>query len=37
MTYDRYGHWLGNVADDHARLAKAEAALFGPRPVGESF
>lgn len=37
MAYDRYGHWLGDIADDHARLAKAEAALFGPRPVAEGF
>ena len=32
MTFDRYGHWLGDVADDHARLAKGEVALFGPQP-----
>jgi integrase len=30
MTYDVYGHWLGNIEDDHARFAKGEAALFGP-------
>jgi integrase len=34
MTYDRYGHWLGDEEDDHTRLAKGEASLFGlPRPT----
>jgi integrase len=33
MTYDRYGHWLGDIADDHARLAKGEAGLFGLHPI----
>jgi integrase len=33
LTYDVYGHWLGDIADDHARLARGEAALFGPRLV----
>ena len=37
MTFDRYGHWLGDIADDHARLAEGEADLLGTRPVGESF
>jgi integrase len=29
MTYDLYGHWLGDIEDDHARLAAGEASLFG--------
>jgi integrase len=33
MTYDVYGHWLGDLADDHARFAAGEAALFGPTPT----
>jgi integrase len=33
MTYDVYGHWLGNIEDDHVRFAAGEAALFGPRLV----
>lgn len=32
MTYDRYGHWLGDIEDDHARLVKGEASLFGLPP-----
>jgi integrase len=26
---DIYGHWLGDIEDDHARFARAEAALLG--------
>jgi integrase len=29
MTYDTYGHWIGEVADEHARLADDEAAVLG--------
>jgi integrase len=29
MTFDVYGHWLGDIADDHARLDDAETKLFG--------
>jgi integrase len=29
LTYDVYGHWLGDIEDDHTRLAAGEAALFG--------
>jgi len=33
MTYDIYGHWLGDIEDDHARFARAEAALLGGSKV----
>jgi integrase len=28
MTYDRYGHWLGSLDDDHAKFAAGEALLL---------
>lgn len=27
MTFDRYGHWLGSLDEDHERLAKGEIEL----------
>jgi integrase len=27
MTFDRYGHWLGSLEDDHERMAKGEIDL----------
>src|SRR4051794_28996935 len=30
MTYDTYGHWIGSVADERARLAADEAAVLRP-------
>lgn len=27
MTFDRYGHWLGSLEDDHERLARGEIEL----------
>jgi integrase len=27
MTFDRYGHWLGSLEDDHEKLAKGEIGL----------
>jgi integrase len=34
MTYDVYGHWLGDAAEEHARLAEDEMAVLGPALVG---
>jgi integrase len=33
ITYDTYGHLFPNEEDDHARLAAAEQALLGLKPV----
>jgi integrase len=30
MTYDVYGHWIGDAADERSRLADDEAAVLGP-------
>ena len=27
MTYDRYGHWLGSLDDDHAKFAAGEREI----------
>lgn len=31
MTYDVYGHWLGDLENEHLRLAEDEAALVAVR------
>jgi len=33
MTFDRYGHWLQDDADDHARLAAGEQAIIGSEGI----
>jgi len=31
MTYDRYGHWLGSIDDDHAKFAAGEREITAAR------
>ena len=31
MTFDVYGHWLGDIDDDHARFAAGELQITAAR------
>lgn len=36
LAFDVYGHWLGDIDDDHARFAAGEAEITAARAVVEA-